>query len=258
MSREHKGHSVPLSVPRRLIGDLLHFARQVPSVPVQRRMSLGPLMAARRGSEPRPSWVALFTKALALVAAENPRLRQAYLSFPWPRLYQYPESVASVAVERDWHGEEVVFFGQLRAPDRQTVAELDAHLRRYRTTPITEVPSFRKALRVSRLWRPLRRLGWWYALNVSGENRSHYFGTFAVSVYSALGVESLHPISPLTTLLNYGPISPEGQVDVRIIYDHRVLDGATVARALLRLEAVLCGPMVAELGGTTLREKGAA
>ena len=56
-------------------------------------------------------------------------------------------------------------------------------------------------------------------------------GTFGVSVYSALGAESLHPLTPLTTALNYGVIQENGDVTVRVIYDHRVMDGATVARA---------------------------
>jgi hypothetical protein len=36
---------------------------------------------------------------------------------------------------------------------------------------------------------------------------------------------------------------------VTLIADHRVLDGAVVARALARLEEVLCHEMLAELGG---------
>jgi pyruvate/2-oxoglutarate dehydrogenase complex dihydrolipoamide acyltransferase (E2) component len=51
----------------------------------------------------------------------------------------------------------------------------------------------------------------------------------------------------LTTLLNYGPIGPDGGVNVRIVYDHRVLDGATVGRALIRLEEVLRDEIAAEL-----------
>jgi pyruvate/2-oxoglutarate dehydrogenase complex dihydrolipoamide acyltransferase (E2) component len=34
---------------------------------------------------------------------------------------------------------------------------------------------------------------------------------------------------------------------VRLIYDHRVLDGATVARALVRMEAILATDIAAEL-----------
>jgi hypothetical protein len=40
-------------------------------------------------------------------------------------------------------------------------------------------------------------------------------------------------------LLNYGVIDSDGYVNVRIIYDHRVMDGAIVARALARLEQIL-------------------
>ena len=94
--------------------------------------------------------------------------------------------------------------------------------------------------------RPLRRALLWLGLNI-GRQRGNYFGTFAVSVYSALNAESLHPLSPVTTLLNYGVISSDGRVDVRIIYDHRVMDGATVARALLRLEEILNSVVLEEV-----------
>ncbi|MEJ2378989.1 MAG: hypothetical protein P8Y71_27565, partial [Pseudolabrys sp.] len=76
---------------------------------------------------------------------------------------------------------------------------------------------------------------------------ANYFGTFAVSVYSALQAESLHPLSPITTLLNYGVMGTDGALDVRIIYDHRVMNGATVARALTLLEEILLGPVLVEV-----------
>ncbi|HZU36958.1 MAG TPA: hypothetical protein VFA18_13650, partial [Gemmataceae bacterium] len=59
------GFNLPLSLPRRFIGDLLHFAQKVPSVPVQRRMNLAAVVAARNVAAPRPSWCAIFTKAYA-------------------------------------------------------------------------------------------------------------------------------------------------------------------------------------------------
>jgi hypothetical protein len=53
----------------------------------------------------------------------------------------------------------------------------------------------------------------------------------------------------LASTLTFGPISPEGLVRVRIIYDHRVCDGGVIAAALKRLEEVLNTDMVAELAG---------
>jgi hypothetical protein len=85
---------------------------------------------------------------------------------------------------------------------------------------------------------PIRWLLMWLGLNIARQ-RANYFGTFQLSVYSGLGAESLNPLTPLTTLLNYGPISEDGLVNVRIHYDHRVMDGANVARALERFEKIL-------------------
>jgi hypothetical protein len=92
----------------------------------------------------------------------------------------------------------------------------------------------------------LRRMLWWIALNI-GRYRANYFGTFALSTVSSLGADLLEPRSPLTTLLTYGVMSGEGRMAVRIIFDHRVLDGATAARALKRLEETLQNKIAAEL-----------
>ena len=100
---------------------------------------------------------------------------------------------------------------------------------------------------MSRVPTTIRRFLWWATLNVSGVKRSKRFGTFGLTSYGSLGAESLHPISPLTTTVTFGPIDPFGAVCVKIIYDHRVLDGAYVARRLLDLEAALKGPVLDEL-----------
>jgi hypothetical protein len=245
--KEPTGRNLPLSLPRRFVCDLLHFARKVPTVPVQRRMNLAPLLAVRQAAQPRPSWCAIFTKAYAFVAAARPELRRAYLAFPRPHLYEHPINVASVAVERRYGDEEAVFFGHLRGPEKQGLLELDGHLRRFKEEPLESIGLFRRVLRTSRLPRPLRRALWWFGLNVSGAKRAKHLGTFGISVYSGLGASSLHPLSPLTTTLNYGVIAPDGSVDVRLIYDHRVLDGSAIARALLDLERVLTNEIVVEM-----------
>ncbi|HTU90503.1 MAG TPA: hypothetical protein VMF69_10550 [Gemmataceae bacterium] len=243
------GKTIPLSLPRRLIADLLHFAHRIPSVPVQRWMNLRLLRDARALSTPRVSWCALFLKGYARVAVQVPQLRRAYLPFPISRLYEHPFSIASVALERDYQNEEAVFFAHFRSPETQTLTSLDGALRHYKEAPLEQIGLFRRALTVSRLPRPLRRLIWWIGLNSSGHKRARRMGTFGLSVYSGLGSESLHPLSPLTTTLNYGVIGADGMVNVRIIYDHRVMDGSTVARALALLEQTLNHEIRAELIG---------
>jgi hypothetical protein len=242
-----KGRNLSLSLPRRFICDLVHYARRIPSVPVQRRMNLASLLSARQAAQPRPTWATIFTKAYGFVSAARPELRRAYLPYPVAHLYEHPITIASVAVERRYEGEEAVFFGHVRSAEQRGLVEIDRELRRLKEAPVENIGSFRNALRLSRLPRPVRRLAWWIALNWWGRKRAHYFGTFGLSVYSGLGASSLHPLSPVTTVLNYGVIDDAGGVDVRLVYDHRVLDGGNVARALEHLERVLNNEIVVEL-----------
>jgi hypothetical protein len=226
--------------------DLLYFAAGIPTVPVQRRMSLGPVVSARAACHERPRWTAIFTKSYALVAREFPQLRRAYVKIPWPILYEYPTSNANIVIEREYDGEPIIFSTLIKDPAARSLNEIGRLLEEAATAPIDSIKDFRRAMRFAALPRPLRRLLWWLGLNI-GRQRSNFFGTFAISVYSALNSESLHPLTPLTTVLNYGVISRDGDVNVRIIYDHRVMDGATVARALARLEEILNTSLVEEL-----------
>jgi hypothetical protein len=209
-------------------------------------MRLDAVVEARDAVIERPSWTAIFTKALATVSDEIPEFRRAYVKWPWAHLVEFDSTVATVAFERDYRGESAALFGRIKRPATLTLPELTKVLRDFSEQPIDEIKEFRRALQIAGLPRPLRRLAWWVGLNCA-RYRARRFGTFGVSVYSALGSESLHPIAPLTVVLNYGVIRPTGDVDVRIVYDHRVMDGTTVARALSQIEDVLNGPILFEL-----------
>lgn len=246
-----RGRRLSLSLPRRLLCDMLHFARRVPSVPVQRRMNLARVAAARAAASPRPSWCAVFTKAYALVASARPELRRDYLAFPWPHFYEHPDSVATVTVERQHGDDSAVFFVPIQTPREFSLARIDARLRHCKESPVHVVGAFRRLMLFGSLPRPLRRFLWWTLLNCLPRKRAKMLGTYGVTVYAGLGAASLHPLSVLSTTLNYGVMDADGFVDVRLVYDHRVLDGATVARALAELEDVLNGPIVEELRSPT-------
>ncbi len=199
------GYRMALSLPRRLICDLMYFAKQVPTIPVQRRFQLAEVAAARAAAVPRPGWAAIFTKAYGIVAAARPQLRRSYLSFPWPHLYQHAASTASIAFERPWTNDEnAVFFAHLLDPDKRTLADIDLKFLRYKTQPCHMIAPVRRVLRIARLPWPIRRMLWWCALNLTGNKRAHFLGTYGVSTYGALGAASLHPLSVLTSTLNFG------------------------------------------------------
>jgi hypothetical protein len=243
------GRTLALSPPRRLVTDLMHASRRVPLVCMERRMRLAPVVAARRLADPRPGWCAIFTKAFGIVSARTPELRQSYLSFPRPRLYEHPEAVASVAVERLFGPDLGVGFCHIRRPEIWTLNQIHEEVARAKELPAEQVGSHRRALRVTALPLPVRRLLWWVALDVSGVLRVRHFGTYGVTAMAGSGSTSFSLLSPLTTTLYYGIFASDGSVDVRLAFDHRVFDGGVVAQALAGLEAVLLDEICAELSG---------
>lgn len=242
-----RGRSLPLSLPRRWIGDLTYASRHVPLVSLARRMDLARVADARaRVSEP-PGWCALFTCAFARVAAARPEFRRCYLSLPRRRLYEHARSVASVAVEREFNGEPAVFFGLIRDPAHRDVAEVEARIRSLADDPIRTNNHYRRLVRLTRCPLPLRRALWSVMLHWSGPVAARNAGTFGISATASLGGAAVTLISPLAYTLSYAPIDARGSMEVRCHFDHRVVDGAPVARGLAHLETMLNTEIAAEL-----------
>jgi hypothetical protein len=233
---------------RRLVCDLLHFAQHVPLFPLERSCFLGELADLRQRCLLKVSWPVLFLKAYGLLALDYPVLRQAFLRWPWPHLYEHPCSVAMLAINRtDRHGDRL-YWGRFRQPERQPLGKLQLTLEKYKTGQPKAV--FARQIRISRAPTLLRRLGLWWTLNVSGVSRARRVGTFGLSTLASTGAVNRYHPTCLTTSLTYGPLDSSGQALVTILYDHRVVDGNCIAHALCDLEAILRGPIAHELAST--------
>jgi hypothetical protein len=247
------GRWLPISPFRRVVTDLMHFSQQVPAVTAERRMDLGRLVAARAAASPRPRWTVLFSKAFAMLGRDYPDLRRAYLKCPVPHLYEHPHSIAALNVSRRVNGEDVVLFCLIRSPENRSLAEMDEMVRAHQEGPLETLRAYRRTLAVGRIPWPVRHLFWWSALNMFGRRRCHNFGTFSVSSTASQGAGLVTLIPILTSALHYGLFDAHGSLDVRVTFDHRVMDGAVVARVLTDLESVLTREIVRELAGPTTR-----
>jgi hypothetical protein len=241
------GRNLPLSPLRKLVVDHQHFCGKVPGATVERPLSLAALRAARQACVPRPSWCAIFLKAMSLVGARHPQFRRAFLPFPWPHLYEHPDNIANFSIERRYQNEDAVFFVQVRRPERRSLTELDAIIHTCKDAPVESVKFFRRAIRLSKVPWPFRRLAWWVSLNLSGKLRAHNFGTFSITSTSSEGAGILALLPLVTATLHYGLFDDRGHLPARITFDHRVLDGAFVARGLVELEEVLQTTILEEL-----------
>jgi hypothetical protein len=230
------------------MGDLVALSRSIPIAALEHRLNLKPIMAAREAlPQPRPSWIALFLKAFALVARSRPSLRQGYFNFPWPHIYEHPFNVAAIAVEREWNGEHAIFFEMLPGPETMGVMELHHFLRRLKTEPVESIRAFRRLLHSRYLPMPVRRLIWRYLYSFSGPRRAHYMGTFAINGGSRFPIRPVTTTGAIGATLYFGLFDADGSNDVCLTFDHRVMDGGEVVRSLDELESVLNTDMVIEL-----------
>jgi len=240
------GRYIAVSRFRRLVIDLMHFSAKVPGVTLERRMDLARLVAARQACTSSPSWSAIFTKAFAVVAARNPVLRTAYLSFPWSRFYEHFTSIATINIDRELPSERIIVYAHIDSPESCGLPQIDAIIHDHKQRPVEDIPSFRSALRMSRIPWPFRRLVFWAGLNVLGSMRCRFFGTFGITSVGSQGAGITHLLPLLTCQLHYGIFDATGGLAMRVSFDHRVMDGATAARVLAELEEVLLGQILAE------------
>ncbi|WP_316232000.1 acyltransferase [Bradyrhizobium sp. SZCCHNR1051] len=252
-----RGTTKPISLHRRLIIDLMHASRDVPFVSLARTIHIGPLLEARAAAVRPPGFAAIFVKAFALVARDEPVLRTLYVKWPWPCFYELPRSVATVTIARVEHGEDCVLPQRISGPETMTLAEIDAVIRQGKEAPVEDVAMFRKIMRATRLPLPLRRFAWWVGLRF-GRQRANWFGNFSVTSVAACGGGQLLALSPGPFIVNYDVIQPDQTLAILIRWDHRVTDGAMMARTAIRLEQVLNGEIAAELKAGTPCGRGPA
>jgi len=255
---------------RSCIGDVARLAQEIPLFPVERPMLLEALAAARAAAagatnttnntvspgqpvfSQRIGWAAIFLKAYSLVAREMPVLRTWLVrGFPTGRLRlaTASESVATLAVNRVEQGEDRLFWARLAQPDARPLPEIQQFVVDCTTRPVEEM--FKRQLQLEMVPGFLRRTILRWNMNSFSRKRAARIGTFSLSTLAGLGaINRFHP-TICTTSLSYSPLKPDGRCLVTLIADHRVLDGAVVARALARLEEVLVNDMVAELRGLT-------
>lgn len=231
------GRKLPFPSERKLILDICHFSREVPSFPVEMTMRLDELAAARLVTQVRVSWAAIFVRAMGLLGVEYPVLRQSYLKWPWPHIYEHPTGVASIAIHRQGPQSPFVAVGRIERPEHKSLANIQVDIANYQNRPVEL--AFREQLRFSKLPVLVRRLTWNIFLNAWGRKKAHKFGTFSVSTLAGYHVANRRHPCVLSYSLSYARVEADGSCDVTLQCDHRIIDGALAAEMLNRLHEIL-------------------
>lgn len=227
------------------VDDIAELSKTIPLFPVDREMRLADVAAARAAAARRIGWAAIFLKAYALVAREMPALRSWRAGRILPRIVTSSASVGVLAMNRVDDGTDRLFFARLASPDAASLPMLQAAIDRFATEPAERV--FKRQRQLESVPRLLRRVILSWNMRSMSPKRATRVGTFSLSTLAGFGATNRFHPTLCTTSLSYGPLDAEGRCLVTTIADHRVLDGAAVARALGRLEEVLTTEIATEL-----------
>lgn len=230
---------------RLLVVDIMRLHQRNPTVAHNRYMQLGELADVRSRSSVRVSWSALFIKAWAEVSRQNTTLRQTWRAWPWPHIFQHEETVANLAVNRRHSEQDWLFWGLVRSPEQRSLIDIQAAIDAFNDAPVEQ--QFDRQLKLAALPTFVRRIIWWWNLNIAGEKRGKRLGTFSLTSISGRGAEIQHPPTVMTTGLTFGPLENNGRMKVTLVYDHRLMDGSFIARRLLNLEEQLTSAILSEL-----------
>jgi hypothetical protein len=242
------GRYVSVSAPRRMVSDLLHISQQMPLIPGERVMKLSKIVEARKTATPRPSWLAMFTKALATVATRHPEARRLFLTRPWHRMYEYNENIVSVVVDRDCGGGEPgLFLARIHSPEKMSLTEIDAQIRKFKDRPIEEISAFQNALRMAKMPLFVRRMFWSLLTNWMPRLRAKFLGNLGISLTAGMGGVALSLLTPWTITVFYDAFEDDGSLKFRMMFDHRVMDGRLACRIGREIEQEMCGAILREV-----------
>ena len=255
-----------LSDGRKLVCDIIHLAKKIPLAGAGAELDVRELAEVRKLVRPRIAWNVLLMKAYAQVAIARPELRQLYVRWPWPHLYQHPQNVCLMTFSREYQGENRLFFGRFNAPEEETLLDLQKRYDEYRDGPVESVKQFRHQIRFAKTPLLLRRMAWFLMREVWVRKAASHMGTFGMSISCFREAYGTSLVSPNTTSLGVDVISRGGISKTLLTFDHRILDGQPVINILQELGQQLRGTILEELKGlvpsvqkeSTEREKNAA
>ena len=200
----------------------------------------------RAEGQAAPTYVAYVLAAYGRTLGEFPTLNSYLRLYPFTRLAVYKGVDVSLTIERDWNGRRIVLLGLLREAQALGVDEVHAFLQERREKPLEELDEFSRYKLLLKVPVFLR----WHLFQLlvkpfPGLLR-RMVGTTAFTSIGRFGSTATTPLSPRSCTLSLGkveerPRAKDGAVVaalsawLTVTYDHRVADGAEVARFGTRL-----------------------
>jgi hypothetical protein len=174
-------------------------------------------------------------------------MRQCYVRFPWGHLYEHHNIVCMMTINREYEGEERLFFARFNNPQNEPLTALQERYDYLRRAPVEEIQQFRHQINFAKAPLLVRRIAWWVMFSLWPAKRASHVGTIGMSLSGYKGSYGSRHLGPLTTILGIDPIPRKGISRLVLTFDHRVMDGVPATDALHKIQAMLTTEIRQEL-----------
>ena len=258
MAAEKPYVTTPLSPMSRMLCNLHEEAKQYWLLPCWTETNMKKIAALRdeqeRSGERRITYTAYVVKAIADgirdAMRSDPEVNGVVTRFPFRRRVCFKSVDVAVAMEKTVEGREYLFVGIVRDADRKSLEGVASDIKRLQDSDENDPEGFGKEYKLMQKPGWVRRLALFFGRN-SPRLIQKYRGTVFFSGIGKYGV-GMFPMTNHTLSFNFDevverPVARDGQVRIEpmttlsVVYDHRVLNGAPVARLLARVRARLEG-----------------
>lgn len=252
--------SIPFTANREFIADQLarmtRFHCPVTLVYELDMTETLPALEKARADGAEVSLTALFVKATGLVLERHPRLNR-HVFHRWFRRLEttFDEVSCTLVIRRESPGgEEVLFPVLIRKPDQLSIPEIHRIIRHHKQEALERLPQMAAI-------RGIQRMSWlgrkYFSYKARSDPRfyARYYGSYGLSVNVsrdwgpvAGGGVANTGIAFMPGVIRDLPRVVAGEIRVRrilnlgVILDHFLLDGADVARAMASLRSLVESP----------------
>ncbi len=212
----------------------------------------------RRGGH-EISLAAFLVKATATLIEEQPHLNRHQFTglFGRRRIVQFASIHCTLVVaRRDEAREEILLPVLLKDVNRSTVAEIEAEIRRHKSTPLDALPQMQALARAKRLPRVALELFSFKARSDPDFYLKH-FGTYGLSSLVRVGGHGMGGATLANTGVAFLPgtirklpryvddvVVPREILTFGLVFDHFLFDGIQMLRATERLAALVEKPSI--------------
>jgi pyruvate/2-oxoglutarate dehydrogenase complex dihydrolipoamide acyltransferase (E2) component len=190
----------------------------------------------------------IMLKAISVAQRNHPATRTT--STPWGQVLQLNDVAAGFTVEKFIEGEPAVFFGLIKDSDTKSLVDISKEVTEYAVKEPADLPQLNTEERFSRFPWLARQFIIWLGLIFPAVRLRYLGATFGFSSLGKLGVQAVIP--PCVSAITFGmglvverAVVRDGKIVVRPIatlvvnFDHRLIDGAPVARFMLEFKQLL-------------------